>query len=69
MKNIKRIISRWLMGALFLGLLSACEQEKTLMYEQAAGVYFYGKAESEYSFVTKFGWRCLRAKHPGGDNG
>ena len=43
------------MGALFLGLLSACEQEKTLMYEQAAGVYFYGKAESEYSFVTNLG--------------
>lgn len=30
MKNIKRMISGWVTGALFLGLLSACEQEKTL---------------------------------------
>ena len=55
MKNIKRMISGWVTGALFLGLLSACEQEKTLMYEQEAGVYFYGQAASEYSFVTNLG--------------
>ena len=46
MKNIKRMISGWVTGALFLGLLSACEKEKTLMYEQEAGVYFYGQAAS-----------------------
>ena len=55
MKNIKRMISGWVTGALFLGLLSACEKEKTLMYEQEAGVYFYGQAASEYSFVTNLG--------------
>ena len=27
MKNIKRMISGWVTGALFLGLLSACEKE------------------------------------------
>lgn len=65
MKNMKRIIGGWLMGTLFLGLLSACEQEKTLMYEQAAGVYFYGKAESEYSFVTNLGWGMFMCKITG----
>ena len=55
MKSMKQMIIRLMMAALAVGALMSCEQEETMMYQQAAGVKFMYQATDEYSFVDNYG--------------
>ena len=48
---MKQMIIRLMIAALAISLWVSCDQEKTIMYQQEAGVRFMYQAEDEYSFV------------------
>lgn len=55
MKNMKRVITGIIMATLAVGALMSCEQEKTMMYVQEAGLRFMNQGFDEYSFVDNYG--------------
>ena len=55
MKSMKQMIIRLMMAALAVCAFMSCEQEETMMYQQAAGVKFMYQATDEYSFVDNYG--------------
>ena len=52
---MKQMIIRLMIAALAISLWVSCDQEKTIMYRQEAGVRFMYQAEDEYSFVDNYG--------------
>ena len=52
---MKQIIIRLMIAALVISLWVSCDQEKTIMYQQEAGVRFLYQSEDEYSFVDNYG--------------
>ena len=52
---MKQMIIRLMIAALAISLWVSCDQEKTIMYQQEAGVRFMYQAEDEYSFVDNYG--------------
>ena len=51
---MKQMIIRLMIAALAISLWVSCDQEKTIMYRQEAGVRFMYQAEDEYSFVDNY---------------
>lgn len=45
---MKQMIIRLMIAALAISLWVSCDQEKTIMYRQEAGVRFMYQAEDEY---------------------
>lgn len=52
---MRQMIIRLMIAALAISLWVSCDQEKTIMYRQEAGVRFMYQAEDEYSFVDNYG--------------
>ena len=52
---MKQMIIRLMIAALVISLWVSCDQEKTIMYQQEAGVRFLYQSEDEYSFVDNYG--------------
>ena len=56
---MKQMIIRLMIAALAISLWVSCDQEKTIMYQQEAGVRFMYQAADEYSFVDNYGRRYI----------
>lgn len=52
---MKQTIIRLMMAAFVIVSWMSCEQEKTIMYRQEAGVRFMNQGFDEYSFVDNYG--------------
>lgn len=53
--RMKQTIIRLMMAAFVIVSWMSCEQEKTIMYRQEAGVRFMNQGFDEYSFVDNYG--------------